>query len=224
VGEAGSLAGSAGTDSADGALIDDPDSGADATLPAEVGTDAAPIPDGAPIKDASVVDASTSDGSTIGPDITATGTIIRLILAPTGGGNHNPETIRDGDFPPVGSTDSARQYDTFTGDTTRAEDWIGYSFATSTRFVRVVFQDGKHFVDGGWFVGLKLQVRQGVVWVDVPGVVVSPAYAGMTSPTFTTYRFDFPPISGDAIRIDGVPGGSNKFISVGELRVYQAAP
>ncbi len=155
-------------------------------------------------------------------DLTASSagaTIIALITAPTGGGNKNLEVIRDGVFPPVGSTDSSLQYDTYTG-ATRTEDWIGYSYTASQTFGAVVFEDGKQFSDGGWFTTLHVQVRQSGVWVNVPSVTVAPAYAGHDGVNFETYTFTFPSIAGDGIRIDGQPGGAATFISVGELRVY----
>jgi hypothetical protein len=218
-GEAGSAAGaggSAGADMIDSAAMDPP----------ETGTDASSSPDVAPEASApetGVIDASP-DVVVIGPDITAMGTIVAFMPTPIGGGNKNLEVIRDGVTPPVNSTDSAQQFDTFHNDPNRTEDWIGYTFASSTTFVRLVFQDGKRFVDGGWFTNLKVQVRQANVWVDVPGMTSSPPYAGMSSPNFSTYTLDFPPITGDGIRIDGAPGGTMKFISVGELRVFRAGP
>jgi hypothetical protein len=154
-----------------------------------------------------------------GTDLTPSATIIALITNPTGGGNHNIEVIRDGVYPPVGSTNSAQQYDTYTG-VTRTEDWIGYQFSSPTTFGSLVFQDGKQFHDGGWFTTLNVQVRQNGTWVNVPGATVSPPYAGHDGVNFETYTFTFPAVTGDAIRIDGTPGGSATFISVGELRVY----
>jgi len=216
-GSAAGSTGSAGTDSVDSSVTD-PEGGADAQSAVDAAEEIAIRPD------TGSTDARSADASRLGPDITGSGTIIALDPAPIGGGNKNLEVIRDGVTPPVGSTDSALQYDSFHNDPQRAEDWIGYSFASSTTFVRVVFQDGKRFIDGGWFDTLKLQVRQANVWVDVPGVSTSPTYGAMSSPNFTTYQLDFAPISGDAIRIDGVPGGSMKFISVGELRVFREAP
>ncbi len=59
--------------------------------------------------------------------------------------------------------------------------------------------------------------------MDVPGAIVTPAYAGNDNINFETYTFDFPAITADAIRIDGTPGGANTFISVGELHVYAAS-
>ena len=64
----------------------------------------------------------------------------------------------------------------------------------------------------------RIQVRRGGVWIDAPGVVVQPAYAGGNGVHFESHRFDFPGISGDAIRLYGGPGGSAKFVSIGELR------
>jgi hypothetical protein len=58
-------------------------------------------------------------------------------------------------------------------------------------------------------------------WITVSGLTSTPAYPAATvGPTFETYTLDFAPMTGDAIRIDGVPGGSADFISVGELEVY----
>ena len=34
-----------------------------------------------------------------------------------------------------------------------SEDWIGYSFAQPRSVTRLVFQEGRHFPDGGAFVG-----------------------------------------------------------------------
>jgi hypothetical protein len=154
-------------------------------------------------------------------DLTSSATIIALVTHPAGSGSRNLEVIRDGVYPPAGSTASSQQYDTYTG-TTRTEDWIGYQFASPQTFGSMVFQDGMQFHDGGWFATLNLQVRQSGTWVNIPGVIATPAYKGNDGVNFETYKFTFPPITGDAIRLDGQPGGSATFISVGELRVYEA--
>ncbi len=161
----------------------------------------------------------TGTGAT---DITASGTPIAFITNPQGGGSHNLGVIDDGVYPPVGSTNSLQQYDTWTGQT-RTEDWIGYQFTAPVQFGGLVFQDGKQFADGGWFQTLNVQVRQNGVWISAPGLVAIPPYAGNDGVNFQTYSLTFPSITGDAIRLDGAPGGSATFISVGELRVLQAA-
>ena len=49
----------------------------------------------------------------------------------------------------------------------------------------------------------------------------TPAYPGTNNGVnYETYTLDFPATTGDAIRIAGPPGGSNVFISVGELEVW----
>ena len=153
-------------------------------------------------------------------NLTRFGTIVARVTAPTGSGNKNLEVIRDGDKPPVGNTDSTRQYDTWDGANTAPEDWIGYTYPTAQTFTRVVFQEGKNFADGGWFDSLAVQVRQNGVWTPVPGLTSTPAYPANDGINYETYTLDFPAVVGDGIRLDGNPGGSADFISVGELEVY----
>jgi cysteine-rich repeat protein len=174
------------------------------------------------------------DGNTVGGDccsatcqiestpctLTQLGAIVARVTSPTGTGNKNLEVIRDGDTPPVGNTDSSRQYDTYDGANTAPEDWIGYTFPSPETFTRVVFQEGMNFNDGGWFNTLTVQVRQNGVWTAVSGLTSSPAYPPNDGINYETYTLSFPAVTGDGIRIDGAPGGSDAFISVGELQVY----
>ncbi|MDB5885839.1 MAG: coagulation factor 5/8 type protein, partial [Polaromonas sp.] len=96
-----------------------------------------------------------------------------------------------------------------------------YQYSSPQTFSRVVFQEGRHFTDGGWFASLTVQVRQAGAWVNVPGLGIAPAYPGVNNNVgYETYTLQFSPTSGDAIRIHGVPGGSAAFVSVAELRVY----
>jgi hypothetical protein len=155
-------------------------------------------------------------------DLTAAGTIIAKITAPLGGGSRNLEVIRDGVRPAAGSAPGwTDQYDTWDGINAAADDWIGYQFASAQTFSRVLFQEGINFADGGWFNTVTVQVRQGGTWVNVSGLASTPAYPGANNGiNYETYTFNFTPISGDAIRIFGAPGGSSAFISVAELRVF----
>jgi RHS repeat-associated protein len=147
------------------------------------------------------------------------GEIIRYVPEVFGGGNPDPDVvIRDDIRLPVGTWSSPDQFDTFTGFGERSEDWIGYQFTTNKLFSRVDFQEGMNFWDGGWFDSLTVQVRQDDVWVNVPNLHSTPTYSkGATFSHFESYQLDFDSIVGDAIRIHGVPGGSERFISVGEL-------
>ena len=88
-------------------------------------------------------------------DITIQGTPAALVTTPTGTGNHSLEVIRDGDTPPVGSTNPAQEYDTYDG-TVRTFDWIGYQYSGTHRFSHLMFQEGMHFADGGWFTVLQV--------------------------------------------------------------------
>ena len=129
--------------------------------------------------------------------------------------------IREISKPLVGSTDSSREYDTYDGANTAPEDWIGYTFASPQTFGRVVFQEGMHFWDGGWFTTLTVQVRQAGVWTTVSNLRFTPAFPFANDGTnYQSYTLDFSAITGDGIRLDGAPGGQNQFISVGELEVY----
>jgi hypothetical protein len=160
----------------------------------------------------------------VGADLTAAGAIIARVTAPTGSGSRNIEVIRDGDLPALAIDANQRQYDTYTGITPVALDWIGYQYGSSQTFARVVFREGMQFADGGWFAGLTVQVFRGFLWRTVSGLTITPAYAGPDGIHFDTYRLDFAPTAGTAIRVIGPPGGSSRFISVGELRVFAPAP
>lgn len=105
---------------------------------------------------------------------------------------------------------------------TRTFDWIGYQFPTQHTFSSVSFQEGMHFSDGGWFTSLGVQVRVGGQWVDVQNLQSIPPYAGGNGISYETYELSFTPMTGDGIRIAGVPGGSATYISVGELRVFES--
>ncbi|MEY4580916.1 MAG: hypothetical protein RL701_5619, partial [Pseudomonadota bacterium] len=177
-----------------------------------------------------------SDGVTTSPADTVTVTVVgaagstnmagqgtptAFIMAPTGGGNHDIQVIRDGVKPAVSSAVDSTQYDTYNGVGNRAVDWIGYTFPTARTFDRVVFQEGKQFGDGGCFASLTVQVRQDGKWNNVVGLTTAPAYA-CNGANYDTYTLAFTGATGDGIRIYGEPKGKG-FISVGELEVYGSA-
>lgn len=157
-------------------------------------------------------------------DITGQGTIISRIGTldpphPLGGGNWDPEVIRDGDMPPAGSGDSSRQFDTYHEGDQGALDYVGYEFPTAREFRSLIFQEGIHFWDGGWFESIHVHYFDGGAWQPVPGLSFSPVYGGNNGVNFETYLISFTPVTGTRIRLSGNPGGSASFISIGELRV-----
>jgi hypothetical protein len=162
-------------------------------------------------------------------EITDQGTIVARVFelvppAPMGKGNHDPEVIRDGDTPPAGSGDTLRQFDTYHAGAQGDFDWIGYEFATPQLFRTLIFQEGVHFTDGGWFDQLGVEVYDAGAWTPVQGLVSTPAYPGASGISFGTYRLDFAAAGGTRVRIVGAPGGAANYISVGELRVIAEDP
>lgn len=161
-------------------------------------------------------------------DITSQGAFTAKVFSlnpphPIGGGNPDPEVMRDGDFPPVGNEDSSRQFDTFHEGDQGHTDWAGYTFSSSVEISKVIFQEGREFYDGGWFDAFSLQVFDGAAWADLASVNISPVYAGANGLGYETYELTFAPVTVMGVRLFGVPGGSARFISVGELRVLGPA-
>ena len=162
-------------------------------------------------------------------NVASSGTIIATVTSPTGDGNPNIEIIRDGVKPAVGSADDSSQYDTSNGPGGADEEYIGYTFESAKMFTELVFQEGKHYNDGGWWANgsVVVQVQQDGIWNTV-AATVSPAYPdGDTQvdfgDSFESYTFTLDePTAGDGIRLNGTAGGSEPFISVGELEAWAA--
>lgn len=159
-------------------------------------------------------------------DITASGVIVARMFEltppnPIGGGNHDPEVIRDGDSPPIGSNDSARQYDTYHAGDQGAFDYVGYTFDTARTVSRVRLQEGIHFFDGGWWDSAQFEYRHPIsgLWLPIPGAIVTPAYAGNNGVNYESFDVSFPAVNSRGIRIAGDPGGSAGFVSIAEFRV-----
>lgn len=163
-----------------------------------------------------------------GLDITQEGDIIATVTAPLGGGNHDINIIRDGDKPEEGNNESKRQYDTFDRNAAPFEEYIGYTYNQTFKFSQIVFQEGKHFYDGGFFANgaPRVQVRKNGTWNDVVTVIDKPYPIGNDRSEFgtsyETYTFNLNDEEGDGIRLIGQAGGTAHFISVGELEVFQA--
>ncbi len=180
------------------------------------------------------VDMEVSDGSLIDvtthfvvlarageTDITADGTPIALVTAPSGAGNPSLSVIHDGVFPMAGSNDPLQQYDTYNGGAPRALDWIGYSFADTRYFSKLVFQEGIHFPNGGWFDDIDVEVLVGTTWLPVANLQVVPPYRGNDGIGFDLYTLTFTAQAGTGVRVAGAPGGTGDFVSVAELRAFE---
>ncbi|MCI0437699.1 MAG: hypothetical protein L0177_01030 [Chloroflexi bacterium] len=129
----------------------------------------------------------------------------------------NPAFLNDGNL--------EQSEDSWDGDG-KATDWWGYTWPRQYNMNEVVYAPGKMFgTDGGWFLDIKVQIRQNFDWVDVGDLAVSPSYPGDSKAgSNQTYAFTFAEAAGDGVRIIGTPGGTAKFTSIAELEVYYADP
>ncbi len=112
--------------------------------------------------------------------------------------------------------------DSWTGNSaTKTEDYWGIGFDQNYGFNKVVYTTGLMFDDGGWFSSnLKIQVRQGSEWVDVTGLKISPDYSSDSPGSHVSYTFKFENTWGNAIRVQGIAGGSSTFTSISEFEIY----
>ena len=142
-----------------------------------------------------------------------------------GGGNPDIGSIADGIRPVPGAGTNMDQFDTYHWGADASEQWIGYTFGEEHTFGMVVFQEGNHFTDGGWFAGgLHIQVQRDGAWSDVD--YTGDAYPASSDreafgESFETFYFYLNNETGTGIRLYGTPGGSSRFISCAELEVYE---
>ena len=102
----------------------------------------------------------------------------------------------------------------------KTQDYWGYTWDKVYNLNKVVYTTGASFGDGGWFTNIKVQVRRNFVWYDAGGSC-SPAYPNnSTANPYHTYTFTFSDTTGDGVRIVGTPGGTEKFTTIAELKVY----
>lgn len=155
-------------------------------------------------------------------------TIDATVMIPSGGGNPDINTIRDGYVPGThedGTEDSsAYQYDTYVGATEVHEEYFQYTFNTAVKIKQVEFTEGCNFGDGGAFIATPvIQVLVGGEWKTV-GEACDPEYhVGETQadflPNYETFVYKFDAVETTAVRLLGTPWGTANFCSVGEIKV-----
>ena len=162
-------------------------------------------------------------------NIAAEGTPFVSQTSPQGNGSRDIYIICDGVMPTVAAGDFKQQYDTYAG-VYSTDGYVGYTFENEVSFDTVVFQEGYHFADGGWFANgtLKLQVRQNGEWADIDADI-SPAYPSSDNywdfgDPLEIFTFTFDNVTGDGVRLYGKPGGVWDFFSISELRVLAPVP
>lgn len=164
---------------------------------------------------------------TAGRNIASKGTAAASVVPQGGGGNTDINVIADGVRPDAGNASDKQQFDTYRWTAEKTEQWIGYTFEEEHTIGMVVFQEGNHFVNGGWFEnGLRLQVLRDGVWTDVeaagsPEYPVADDRASFGEP-FEVFNFFLDNETCTGVRVIGTPGGSECFVSCAELEVYEA--
>ncbi|TAJ23366.1 MAG: PKD domain-containing protein, partial [Planctomycetota bacterium] len=160
-------------------------------------------------------------------DITASAAIVAHVFElsppyPTGNGARDPNTIRNGTLPKLGSTSALAQFDTQHQPKWSGEDWIGYTWSAPRLLSRLEFQEGLTLVAGGGWDSLRIETRdaQGA-WTPLLGAVAQPGNLPPVGPHYQSCAFEFAPLFAHGIRLAGDPHGSANFISVGELRAFE---
>lgn len=172
----------------------------------------------------------------VGDNIAKMGKPVASVTPVGGGGNKDINVICDGICPNAGSGLITDQFDTFRLNAEAEDQWIGYTFPEEQEFDLIMFQEGMHFDNGGWFSNaapLKVQVEIDGAWKDVeytcnPPYISSNLRADFGAPFDKYYFILNKPSSGTGIRLYGRAGGpsgiNSGFISCAEMEVYSFSP
>lgn len=143
---------------------------------------------------------------------------------PAGGGSREISILTDGYVPSPGAGNDV-QYDTFTGNGSHAQEWFALTFDHTVTVSKVLFTEGAHFNNGGWFRQTPaVEALVGGKWVPAK-VTSDPLYIEVDDQSaqgdpFQTFTFTLAePTACTGIRVIGAPGGSAKFVSCSELDV-----
>lgn len=157
-------------------------------------------------------------------NIADSGVPICSVFSPTGSGSKTLDVIRDGKK--FGT--NIEQYDTYIGYVGEHDDFVGYVFYEEFNIDKLIFTEGMHFDNGGWFANgtPKVQIYNDAKWLNVD-YTITPEYPNANSQqafgaNFTQYTFTFEKVKCKGIRLMGTAGGSAGFISVIELEVFGA--
>ncbi|MBQ7319966.1 MAG: ADP-ribosylglycohydrolase family protein [Clostridia bacterium] len=143
---------------------------------------------------------------------------------PAGGGSRNISVITDGETPTPEMADNLKQYDTY-GGSAPAEDWYALNFDHVVTVSEVLFTEGAHFGNGGWFKKTpRIEALIDGKWTAVD-VTCSPLYIEVDDMApqgdpYQTFTFKLEEETAcEGVRVIGVPGGSSQFVSCAELAV-----
>ena len=152
------------------------------------------------------------------------------VSLPGGGGAKDIGVIFDGVVPTVQNGKDSMQYDTYKVlDPVKNPDmagYIGYMYREDVTVSKVIFSEGGHFGNGGWFKNgsLKVQVLIDGKWTDVEyssdkQYPDSDSRAAFGDP-YETFTFTLnKAVKCEGVRLYGLSGGDACFFSVSELVV-----
>jgi hypothetical protein len=150
--------------------------------------------------------------------------VLKIESVPTGKGITSAgdnAMIFDG-FTPLPTTTSAAKYQYELKPASAGADvWAGIQFDRAFAINGLKFVEGKQNSKGGWFTETpKVEILKDGVWTAIDSEI-SPAYPGNSQKeqggSFQPYRIVFDEVVCDGVRIIGKAGGSDPYISIGEL-------
>ncbi|HVX46404.1 MAG TPA: hypothetical protein VHC49_21100 [Mycobacteriales bacterium] len=131
------------------------------------------------------------------------------------------KSVRQGSLAALNNGDSTDSIDDSDGEV-KQTDWWGYTWPAPKTVNEVTFTTGTPQADGGWFITRpKIQYRHDGEWTDVPVQgYVQPFVTGAAGGDHATYTVQFPAVTGDGIRVVGIPGGDRTYSSMSEISVH----
>ncbi|MBQ8497853.1 MAG: ADP-ribosylglycohydrolase family protein [Clostridia bacterium] len=138
---------------------------------------------------------------------------------PTGSGSKTLAIVYDGVI-------DNKTYDTYDAKVIDDQEFFGYQFRETRKISQIVYTEGLHYTDGGWFKNgeIAVEILVNGEWKTVEASV-SPAYPNGDSQasfgtSFETYMFTLKEATDcDGFRIVGKGGGNGDFIGINELSV-----
>lgn len=131
------------------------------------------------------------------------------------------KSVRQGSLAALNNGDATDSVDDWDGEL-KSTDWWGYTWPGTRTFNEVTFTTGTPQPDGGWFITRPVvQYRVDGEWRDVPVQgYTQPFTPGAAAGDHASYTVQFPSVTGDGIRIVGVPGGDHTYSSMAEIAVH----
>ena len=129
--------------------------------------------------------------------------------------------VFDGIIPYYGGSTAVREQYELKPEAEGADVWAGILFDREFAINGLKFVEGKHNKKGGWFTQTPtVEVLIDGNWTAIEATV-SPAYPGNSleeqGDPFQQYRFTFDEVVCSGVRIIGKAGGSDPYVSIGEL-------